>query len=126
MKASLFNRIAAAGLLTAVTSAAFAAQVSIGGVDNSQSRFGGDGYAYFQEDTPGSSKSIPPFRVTNPSGVTWEYLASKSSGDPVWQPPVVIDKSQPAANPVPRPAGKAAKVALFHDQDRFLRANSTP
>jgi hypothetical protein len=117
LKASLFNRVVMAGLLGSAASAAFAGPVPIGGVDNSQSRFGGDGYAYFQEDTPGSSKSIPPYRVTNPSGVTLEYLASKSSGDPVWQP---------AADPVPHPAGKAAKVAFFNDQDRFLRVNSTP
>ena len=51
-----------AGLLAAFASSAFAAGAFIGGADDSQSRFGGDGYAYFHENTPGSSKSVTPFR----------------------------------------------------------------
>jgi len=121
------SALVVAGLWAAVATSAFAAgPYSIGGADDSMSRFGGDGYAYFHEDTPGSSKSIPPFRVTNPKGLDEADYAAYSSEDPEWQPKVVIDKSTPAADPVVRPASVAQEKAFFQSEDRFLQSQSSP
>ena len=118
--------ILAAGLWAAATTSAFADPYTLGGADNSMSRFGGDGYAYFHEDTPGSSKSLPPFRVTNPNGISEAAYAAYSSEDPVWQPPVVIDKSTPAADPVAHPTTIAQEKNFFQVEDKFLQSQSTP
>ena len=125
MKCATRNTLAA-GLLAAVTSYAFAAGTFVGAADNSQSRFGGDGYAYFHQDVPAGSRSVTPFRVTDPHGLSQAQYAALSSDDPQWQPRLVIDKSVPAADPIPHPASKSEKLALFRSENQFLAKSSTP
>lgn len=126
MSTKLTKTIIAAGLFAAFATSAFAAPYTIGGPDDSQSRFGGDGYTYFHENRPGSSKSLPPFRVTNPKGLDEATYASLSSEDPEWQAKVVINKATPAADPIARPTTLAQEKAFFRVEDRFLQSQSTP
>lgn len=118
--------IAIASLCAALATSAFAAPYEIGGADNSMSRFGGDGYAYFHESTPAGSYAVTPFRATNPTGLPEAAYAAYSSEDPVWQPKVVIVKSTPAADPVARPRTVAQEKTFFAAEDRFLQSHSTP
>lgn len=97
----------------------------IGGPDNSLSVFGGGGYVYFHEAQPAGDRSVTPFRVTNPHGLSYEDYAAASSEDPAWQPAVVIDKAAPAADPWPAATTKAEKIARFRAQDAYLAAAST-
>lgn len=125
MNAKLTRNTIVAGVFAALAASAFAGPYTLGGADNSMSRFGGDGYAYFHENTPGSSKSLPPFRVTNPRGIGEAQYAAYSNEDPVWQPKVVIDRTTPAADPVARPMTLAQKKAFFQTEDKFLQQAST-
>ncbi len=62
--------------------------------DNSLSRFGGDGYAYFGGDKPIASKASSAFRHSNPQGLSLSQYQGLSSEGPAWHPaPVAIDKS---------------------------------
>lgn len=125
MNAKLATSTIVAGLFAALTTSAFAGPYTLGGADNSQSRFGGDGYAYFHEDTPGSSRSLAPFRVTEPHGISEAAYASYSSEDPEWQPKVVIDRATPAADPIARATTLAQETSFFRAEDKFLQEAST-
>jgi hypothetical protein len=126
MNSSAARSALAVAIAAAFASSAFAAGSFIGEADNSQSRFGGDGYAYFHEDAPSGSKSVTPFRVANPRGLSDAQYAALSSDDPQWQPRILIDKAIPAADPLPRPATKVEKLALFKSENQFLARSSTP
>lgn len=114
-----------AGLCAAFVTAAFGASFQLGGPDDSLSRFGGDGYVYFHENTPGSSKSLAPFRVTDPKGLSEAAYAAYSSEDPEWQPKVVVDRSTLAADPIPRITSPAQEKAFFRVEDKFLQSESS-
>lgn len=115
-----------AGVWAALATSAFAAgPYTLGGSDDSMSRFGGDGYQYFHEGRPGLAAPVTPFRVTNPKGLDEAAYAAYSSEDPEWQPKVAIDKSRPAADPIARPKSVAEEKAFFKSEDRYLEGQST-
>ena len=69
-----------------VTKTIMVALALVGGVagvaqadDSSLSRFGGDGYVYFNEARPVVSKAPRAFRLNNPNGLPESYYQSLSS-----------------------------------------------
>ena len=73
------------GTFKAMTTVALttALMVSLSGVasadDNSMSRFGGDGYAYFHQDKPIVDKAPSTFRESHPNGLSERQLQALSS-----------------------------------------------
>jgi hypothetical protein len=62
--------------------------------DNSMTRFGGDGYAFFNENKPVVDKAPSAFRQTNPHGLSEKQLQALSDESQVYQlQQPVIDKT---------------------------------
>jgi hypothetical protein len=53
--------------------------------DNSMTRFGGDGYAYFHENKPVVDKAPSAFRETNPHGLSFRQEQALSDESQVYQ-----------------------------------------
>ena len=122
---TLVKHVAALALLAASAGPLTATAAELGGANNSMSPWGGDGYVYFHEARPGSSKSLPTFRETNPKGLPEANYAAASNEDPEWQAPMTINKATPAADPIPGATTQAQKIARFRAEDRFLQDAST-
>ena len=60
---------------------------------NSLSRFGGDGYAYFNEQRPIVDKARSEFRRDNPKGLPESHYQGLSSWGPEWHLAPEISKS---------------------------------
>jgi hypothetical protein len=53
--------------------------------DNSMSRWGGDGYAYFHQDAPIVSKAPSTFKQANPHGLSEQQYQALSDESETWQ-----------------------------------------
>jgi hypothetical protein len=86
--------------------------------DNSMSRFGGDGYAYFSQDKPSFRKGTSTFRQTDPKGLSIPEYQTLSSEGPQWQTAPVFDGAPPAF-----PRGSYARLSV--DDYQALSSNSS-